>query len=177
VIAPQSGSYRYVPFLWAGLVALALPWPLIGLTWWGIERIFLLQLGAYAVTALLLAHEPARLALVPRAVKHAHAHRRAMAQFLAQNLYTSVGHTGVLIFVSVAECYAEIIADAAINAKVAKSDWDAIIADLTGHIGRGQAAEGFVRAIGAVGRHLAHHFPPGGAASALSNHLIVLPPV
>jgi putative membrane protein len=178
VIAPESGSYRYIPFLWAGLAALALPWPLIYLTWWGIERIYVLQLAAYAATALLLAHRPLRLALVPRGVKHAHAHRRAVAQFLAQNLHTTVGHTGVLIFVSVAECYAEIIADAAINAKVPRSDWDAIIADLTGHIGRGQAAEGFVRAIGAVGHHLASHFPPGaGAANPLTNHLIVLPAV
>src|SRR5262249_49876814 len=106
-----------------------------------------------------------------------HAHRRAVAQFLAQNLHTTVGHTGVLIFVSVAECYAEIIADAAIDAKVARSDWDAIVADLADHIGRGQAAEGFVRAIAAVSRYLARHSPPeSGASGALTNHLIVLPP-
>jgi putative membrane protein len=118
-----------------------------------------------------------RMALVPRSVKHAQAHRRAVAQFLAQNLYTTVGHTGVLIFVSVAEGFAEILADGAISAKVSQSEWDAIVADLTQHIGRGEAAEGFVRAIRAVGAHLARHYPPltqGG--NTLPNHLIVLPP-
>ena len=50
-------------------------------------------------------------------------------------------------------------------------------ADLTEHIGKGQAGDGFVRAIAAVGEHLAQHFPPGAQAPhALSNHLIVLPP-
>jgi len=35
-----------------------------------------------------------------------------------------------------------------------------------------------VRAIGAVGEHLARHFPPGlGQEHMLSNHLIVLPHV
>jgi putative membrane protein len=176
MIAPESGGYLYVPFLWAGLAALALPWPLIFWTWWPIQHIYLLQLAVYGALLLILAHRPLRLALVPRSVKHAHAHRRALAQFLAQSLYTTVGRTGVLIFVSVAEGFAEIIVDAAIDAKVPQSEWDAIVAELTDHIGRGEAAEGFVRAIRAVGRHLANHFPPGAASpSVLTNHLIVLP--
>ncbi len=177
VIAPASGNYLFAPFLWAGLVALALPWPLIFLTWWPVQYIYLLQLGVYGVLLLLLAQRPVRLALVPRSVKHAQAHRRAVAQFLAQNLYTTVGHTGVLIFVSVAEGFAEILADGAISAKVPQSEWDAIVADLTRHIGRGEAAEGFVRAIRAVGAHLARHYPPvAQGAKTLPNHLIVLPP-
>src|SRR6184192_101357 len=94
---------------------------------------------------------PVRLALVPQSVKHARAHRRAVEQFLAQNLHSTVGRTGVLIFVSVAERHAEILADAAIHEKVPEGAWDAIVADLTDHIGRGQAGDGFVRAIAAVG--------------------------
>jgi putative membrane protein len=179
VIAPASGNYLFTPYLWAGLAALALPWPLIFFTWWPVQYIYVLQLAVYGALLLLLAPWPARLALVPRSVKRAQAHRRALAQFLAQNLYTTVGHTGVLIFVSVAEGFAEILADAAISAKVPQSEWDAIVTDLTQHIGRGEAAEGFVRAIRAVGAHLARHYPPleqGGKPKTLPNHLIVLPP-
>src|SRR3977135_4036638 len=121
MIAPESASYLHGPFLWAALAALAVPWPFVFWTWW------------------------------PRPVKHARAHRRAVEQFLAQNLHTSVGRTGVLIFVSVAERFAEILADAAIHAKVPESVWQAIVADLTEHIGKGQAGDGFVRAITAVG--------------------------
>ena len=99
-----------------------------------------------------------------------------MEQFLAQNLHTTVGRTGVLIFVSVGERFAEILADAAIHAKVPESAWRSIVGDLTDAIGRGSAGDGFIQAIEAVGALLAQHFPPGSrTAHGLTNHLIVLP--
>ena len=176
VIAPQSASYLYVPFLWGALVALAVPFPFIFWTWWPIQHIYLLQLAVFAVVASCLMYRPARMLLVPRSVKHSQAHRRAVEQFMAQDLYTATGRTGVLIFVSAAERYAEIIADAGIHAKVPDSTWKAIVDDLTDEIGAGRPGDGFVRAIEAVGSHLAEHFPPGSQDSnALPNHLIVLP--
>ena len=176
MIAPQSAAYMYVPFLWAALAALAAPWPLVFWTWWPIQHIYALQLALFALLVVLLMPRPVRLALVPRRVKHATAHRRAVEQFLAQNLHTTLGHTGVLIFVSVAERYAEVIADRAIHEKVPESAWDAIVADLTQHIGAGEAGDGFVRAIRATGEHLARHFSPEARHQhGLSNHLIVLP--
>ena len=158
-------------------MALAVPWPFVFWTWWPIQHIYVLQLAVFAGLVAVLMPRPVRLALVPRSVKHARAHRRAVEQFLAQNLHTTVGRTGVLIFVSVGERFAEILADAAIHAKVPEGEWQAIVADLTEHIGKGQAGDGFVRAIAAVGEHLAKHFPPDADhPHALSNHLIVLPP-
>jgi uncharacterized membrane protein len=54
--------------------------------------------------------------------------------------------------------------------------WDEIVADLVAHIGKGQAGEGFVRAIKVAGEQLARHFPPERRhVPGLSNHLIVLP--
>lgn len=177
VIAPQSASYLHVPFLWAALAALAVPWPFVFWTWWPIQHIYLLQLAVFAALVVALMYPPLRLALVPQSAKHARAHRRAVEQFLAQNLHTTVGRTGVLIFVSAAERFAEILADAAIHQKVPESEWQGIVADLTDYIGKGQPGEGFVRAIAAVGEHLARHFPPDTRSPhALSNHLIVLPP-
>ena len=176
MIAPQSASYLHVPFLWAALAALAVPWPFVFWTWWPIEHIYLMQLGVFAALVAILMHPPLRLALVPRGEKHTRAHRRAVEQFLAQNLHTTVGRTGVLIFVSVAERFAEILADAAIHEKVPESEWQTIVSDLTDQIGNGQAGDGFVRAIAAVGEHLARHFPPEARhPHTLSNHLIVLP--
>ena len=177
VIAPESGHYLHGPFLWAALAALAVPWPFVFWTWWPIQHIYVLQLAVFAVLVAVLMPRTVRLALVPRSVKHARAHRRAVEQFLAQNLHTTVGRTGVMIFVSVGERFAEILADAAIDAKVPEAEWQAIVADLTQHIGRGRPGDGFVRAIAAVGEHLARHFPPDAHhPHALSNHLIVLPP-
>jgi len=177
MITPDSASYLHYPVLWAALAALALPWPFVFWTWWPIQHIYLLQMAAFAILALVLMPRTVRMALVPRSVQRARAHRRAVEQFLAQNLHTTVGHTGVLIFVSVAERYAEILADAAIHQRVPEEVWQAIVADLTDHIGKGRAADGFVRAIAAVGEHLAQHFPPDARhPHVLSNHLIVLPP-
>jgi putative membrane protein len=176
VIAPESARYLDVPFMWGALMALAVPFPFIFWTWWPIQHIYFLQLAVFAALVVVLMSQPLRLKLVPRSVKHGRAHRRALEQFLTQNLHTSPSRTGVLIYVSVAERFAEIIADTGIHAKVGGAAWRTIVDELTDHIGRDQAADGFVGAIQAVGELLARHFPPGSADHhALSNHLIILP--
>ena len=175
VVAAESDTYLYVPLLWASALALLVPWPLIYFTWVSVQWIYAVQLAVFAILLILMLPRPVRLMLVPRSVKHARAHKSAVEQFLVQNLHTTAGRTGVLIFVSVAEHYAEILADAAIHAKVPETTWQTIVDDLTDHIGRDQAADGLVRAIEAAGRHLAEHFPPGKEdPDELPNHLIVL---
>lgn len=176
VVAEASGSYLAAAFLWAGIAALAVPLPLIYWTWWPIQTIYMVQIAVFAVLALLFTYRPLRLALTPRQTKHRLAHRRALEQFLAQNLYTTPGRTGVLIFVSVAERYAEIVADTEINRHVPVETWAGIVNDLTSKIGQGEAALGFLGAIQASGQLLAAHFPPGDRAlDMLPNHLILLP--
>jgi putative membrane protein len=98
-----------------------------------------------------------------------------MEQFFARDIYTTPGHTGVLLFISQAERYAEIVTDAGIHSKVPESEWKDIIATLTAEIGKGNAGQGLVSAIGRIGDHLAAHFPPKpGAQNILPNHLVVL---
>jgi putative membrane protein len=118
---------------------------------------------------------PVRYWLVPPSVRRARAHRRAMEQFVAQNLHTTAGRTGVLIFISAAERHAEIVADSGIEAKVAKGTWQEIVAHLTAAFTQGRYTEGFIAAIDEVGGHLATHFPPGSCdTNELPDHLIVL---
>lgn len=175
VVASESDSYLYAPFLWAALVALAAAWPLIYLTWISVQWIYVFQLIAFVLLSLIFASRPLRYLLVPKAVKTERAHARAVEQFLAQNLHTTAGRTGVMIFVSVAERYAEILADAAIHQKVPEGTWQNIVDAMTAQIGEGRVTDGFVTAIGEIGRHLAEHFPPETAPThVLSNHLIVL---
>jgi putative membrane protein len=98
-----------------------------------------------------------------------------MEQFVAQNLHTTAGRTGVLIFISAAERHAEIVADAGIEARVPKGTWQGIVSALTAAFSAGRHTDGFVAAIEAVGGHLATHFPPGSYdANELPDHLIVL---
>jgi putative membrane protein len=77
VVAADSGSYLHVPFLWAALAALLVPWPLIYFTWWPVQWIFIVQLAVFAALVLALMPRSVRLALVPRSVRHDRAHRRA----------------------------------------------------------------------------------------------------
>jgi putative membrane protein len=175
VVTASSESYQYVPFLWAALAALIVPWPLIHFTWITVQWIYLVQLIVFLVLLALLWPKTIRTALVPQSVRHAHAHRRAMEQFLVQNLHTTSGRTGVLIFVSVAEHFAEILADTGIDARVPAGTWQEIVDTLTREIAVGHPADGFVQAIERVGHHLAQHFPPGTHdPDELPNHLIVL---
>ncbi len=175
VVAPESSTYLYAPVLWAALVALFVPWPFIQFTWVTMQVVHLIQIVVFAVLALLLLLRPLRYWLVPRSVKRARAHSRAVEQFLVQNLHTTATRTGVLVFVSLAEQYAEIIADAGIHKKVTPTEWQTIVDMLTAEIGAGQPAEGFIKAIGAIGGHLTRHFPAGTPKEqVLPNHLIVL---
>lgn len=175
VIASESDSYLYAPFLWAALLSLLVPWPLIYFTWMPVQWIFLIQLIVFLLLLLAMLPQSVRLTLVPPSVQRLRAHRRAVEQFLVQNLHTTSGRTGVLIFVSVAEHYAEVLADTGIDAKVPPGTWQGIVDELTSKIGAGRAADGFVAAITRAGEHLALHFPPGSAdPNELPNHLIVL---
>ena len=85
------------------------------------------------------------------------------------------GRTGVLIYVSFAERFAEVIADAGIYQKVAPSTWEDVVGELTNHLAGGSIAEGFIRAVERCGKILAKYFPPGTAnPNELPNHLIIL---
>jgi putative membrane protein len=177
VVAPASDGYYALALLWAALLALAVPLPLILLTKWPVEYIYLLQLSVFAICVGLAQIEPLRLAVTPKSIQRARAHEKAVEQFLAQNMHTTRGRTGVLIYVSFAEHYAEVIADDGIYKKVRPIVWEEVIAELTSHLARGTRDQGFITAIGMCGKVLAEHFPPGHAdKDELPNHLIVLDP-
>jgi putative membrane protein len=173
VIARASSDYRLVPLAWAALLALAAPAPLIYWTLWPASVIYLVQLGVFIVAAVGLSRPQVRFRITPRRAKHDRAHAEAMRQFFAHGLTRTESRTGVLIFASQAERYAEIVADAGINAKVSSEVWDDAIAVLIANIKAGRAGDGFVAAIGQCGAVLSQHFPPGAMnRDELSNRLV-----
>lgn len=161
VIARHSSNYCLVPVVWAAAVALFAPLPLIHLTGWSAAVIYVLQLIAFLVAALALSYPTLRFRIVPHRAKHGCAHAEAMRQFFAQGLDKTQHRTGVLIFASTAERYAEIVADAGINEKVTADVWDDAVNALVVEIKAGRPAEGFLAAIEQCGAVLAAHFPPG----------------
>lgn len=185
VVTAASDSYQFIAFLWAAVAALIVPLPLMLTSHWtgpetaassvSLVEVYLLQLATFAIVAAILLLTPLRIRVVPGRVKRARAHRNAVEQFLAQNLHTTRGRTGVLLFVSIAERHAEVIADEGIYAKVPAEVWDDVVHVLVDNIKAGAPVEGFLQAIRLSGALLAEHFPPAKhECDELPNHLIVL---
>jgi putative membrane protein len=79
----------------------------------------------------------------------------------------------VLIFVSLAERYARILADEGIAQKVHGADWQAAVDALVSHMREGRVAAGFTAAVERCAEVAAVHAPPDGSANELPNRLYV----
>jgi putative membrane protein len=174
VLARASSGYAHIPILWSSVLALFTPWPLIYVTQWSVQRIFLLQLVIFIVASLAFSWMPLRLMLVPRPVQRARAHRAALEQFVVRGVSRTRNRTGILIFVSLAERYARIIADEGIADKVKGLEWQAAIDALTPHMRDGHIATGFIAAIERCAAVLATHAPPDGSVNELPDRLYVM---
>jgi len=174
VLAQASSDYAYVTILWASVLALLAPWPLIEFTQWSVQRIFVAQLLVFMAAALIFSWPPLRLVLVPRAVRRARAHRAAVEQFVVRRVAHTKNRCGVLIFVSLAERYARIIADEGIAQKVHNSEWQAAIDALVAHMRDGRIVQGLAAAVERCGAVLAAHAPPDGSANELPDRLYVM---
>jgi len=188
IVQRQASEYRDTPLAWAAALALVGPALLIpfgfnpswfdwvpGLGGWTAghasadeavaAQTLLYYAGVQAVVFLLAAAiisiRPLRTALTPRALKRERAHRAALEQFLAKGLHLTEGRTGVLIFASLGDRQAEVIADEGIYRKVKPEVWNEALARLTDGLKDGRPADGFVAAVGLCGAVLAEHFPPG----------------
>lgn len=102
---------------------------------------------------------PLKWLLVPRHIKAARVRGRAITCFKVGAERRTSGRTGVLIYVSLAERRAEIVADSAIAAKVSTEVWGHAMAALLAGMRAGRAGDGLVAAVGQVGDVLALHFP------------------
>jgi putative membrane protein len=70
------------------------------------------------------------------------------------------GRTGVLLYVSLAEHRAEIVADHSIHSKVEPDVWGEAMAALVERIKDGKPGEGMALAVEKIGAVLAEHLPP-----------------
>ena len=159
VLARRSADTGALAMLVAALLALALPWALMVLTALPLQEILGLQLALFVGLAVLLSMPPLAILLLPRSARRAAAHRAALEQFVARGMGRTGGRTGVLLFVSLAERYARIVADEAITARVPQSEWQEAVDALIGHLREDRIADGYVEAIERCGRVLAAHFP------------------
>ena len=136
-----------------------------------------LQAALFILTAALVSIPPVRRVLTPKSLKRLRVQRRAAEQFIAKNLHLTKERIGVLIFVSLGERMAELIADDGIADHVEPHVWDRAMAVLTEGLRRGQPDAGFSAAIGLCADVLAEKFPPrpDGNPNELPDAVVVLP--
>ncbi len=174
VLARQSDEYLYIPMLWAALMALFVPvLPLLGLNI-SYQEVLLLQVLLFVGLSLAFRMPAISVRLIPQTILKKRASQLARSQFLDNNLHHTKGETGVLLFISEAEHYVEILADRGINNVVAEGTWQSIVDCLVDAIAANKAKEGLLKAIESCGALLAEKAPATEAKNELPNHLIVL---
>lgn len=102
---------------------------------------------------------PLKFWLVPGPVKTMRVHAHALRAFRIGAEQRTTGRTGILIYLSMCEHRAEIVADRAIAAKVDPEVWGEVMSALLAPVREGRVADGMVVAVGKVGAILARHFP------------------
>lgn len=175
VLAAQADDYHYIPLLWAGLAALLVPGIVLVLTGWlSGGELLLAQWLTFVVLALLFRMPKITTRLIPRSVRHWRASNLAHRQFVQLGLHHTSGETGMLIFVSEAERYVEIMVDRGISQRIDDSTWESIIADFTQQVREGRTLDGFLACIDACGAELRQALPSTHERNELPNRLVIL---
>jgi putative membrane protein len=181
VVSRSSDTYQDVVLLWAFALALlplafsvAWPQPLIEAASWFSHweepslRLVLSVLAAATAAAFLLGYwlcglTAIRMRLVPEAIKEHRARRRAIMLFRAGTEQRTRSRTGVLLYLSLDEHEAEIVADAAIHAKAPHECWGEAMAVLIEGLRANRPGEAIAGAVERIGVVLAEHFPHTGS--------------
>lgn len=108
---------------------------------------------------LLQLWQPLKFLLVPPPVKTMRVHDRAIRAFRIGAERRTTGRTGVLIYLSMREHRAEIVADEAIATKVEPEVWGDAMQAMLAHVREGRIADGMCEAVDKVGAVLSLHFP------------------
>ena len=129
----------------------------------GAMEYFELALAAFVVTfglVRLLFHIPSlRVTMTFPRVKSKRVRNRAIDFFKVGAESRTVGRTGILIYLSLAEHRAEIVADEAIHKQVDNEVWGDAMVDLLKHVKEGCVADGMVAAVRDVGQILTQYLP------------------
>ena len=174
VLAHASANYEFSPLLATGFLALLTPWPLLMLTQLSAQRIFLAQLLVCFAASAILMLSPLRLRLTPRSVRRANAHRAALSQFQLRELDRVSERCGVLIYVSLAERYARVVAAESAAQAIAQSQWQVLVDALVADMRERSPTEALTSAAARCADVLAPAFPPTGGPPQHRQHFHVI---
>lgn len=175
VLAARADDYRYIPLLWASLVALLIPGAVLIMTGWlTTAELLLAQWVTFILLALLFRIPRLTTRLIPRTVRKWRASNLAYRQFVDLGLHHTSGEVGVLIFVSEAERHVEIMVDRGVSSRIDNAVWESIVADFTARVRQGETLQGFLHCIDDCGVQLKAALPVTHERNELPNRLIVL---
>lgn len=170
------GALAAFPGLYAALIMrLSGGWVVSGSVAEALELALAAAVIAFCLVRLLLQWVPLRMALTPGIVRSRRVRRRAIRYFKVGAERRTAGRTGILIYLSMIEHRAEIVADAAIHRQVPNEVWGTAMADMLAEVRAGRIADGMIAAVRDVGVVLAERFPRAeGDANELPDRLIEL---
>ena len=195
VVAERSDSYHDVGLHYAVLAMLLVPaigalLPQIWYDWaaglllgwnetFSVHFLMLASLVAMALLFLIvrfaLANMGVRMALTPGATKTRRVRRRALELFRLAAERRTRGRTGIILYLSLLERRAEIVADEAIHSRVQPEIWGEAMAALIGKVKEGRPGEGMALAVQKMGSVLAECLPPTlGNPNEIPDRLIEL---
>src|SRR5688500_7977941 len=114
--------------------------------------LLVLSVAKFTAVLLILKYRPLRLALTPSATKTRRVRRRSIAIFKAGAERRTVGRTGILIYLSMGEHRAEIVADEAITKVTTPETWGEAMTALLTHVKAGRPGDGIVAAVEQIGQ-------------------------
>ena len=179
IVADCSDPYHDVALHWGILAMLLVPAAIAAVPQWLIDDVTATFLGwnaelgrpllmlllivklaaAFLIVRLVLAYRPLRMALTPGGTKSRRVARRALQFFKVAAEKRTHGRTGVLLYLSLMERRAEIVADEAIHSKVAPEVWGEAMAVMVEHVKEGRPGEGVALAVGKIGEICAGCLP------------------
>lgn len=191
VLAERSDDYRFVAYCFIGLwvfvfsiiLALFMEWQDIRMfedSWTGQSYPLLLfvlaQASAFATGIVVFRLLPAlAVMIVPVRIAHERAHDNAVRQFLARGIHHTEHRTGLLIFISLEEQYAEILVDRKIEEKIGREYFLDQVKLLVESCNKDQISRAFEESILTIGEKLAEACPKDdNDRNELSDKLIVI---
>ena len=184
VLAGEVSSYREIPIAWGAAAALLIPPAIVALAFrpltdtligggWtaaqagaahgevgmALTVYAILQIGLFGVVALVTSLAPVRRLVTPRFLKRHRVKKAAYHHFVAAHSHVRDSETGVLIFVALVERQVEVLADAAIHAKVGDAVWVSVANAVQAGMKEPDPTAGIEKAIAICGEALKAHFP------------------
>jgi putative membrane protein len=173
IVATSSGRYdraEDIVGLWCGVIALCVGWWLaqgVELSEWGVPRPRLglpsvvgLVLGGW-VLGVLLAHLSASLRrlFTPRREQKAEVQRAAREAFFDRRVHHTEGGSGMLLYVSLFEHMAVVLADSQVLEKLGQPKLDSLCASLVSELRKGAYTDALCQTIDQAGVLLAEALP------------------